>query len=303
MSTKIYTGFKLPMPMDEKALAFLQACRKQLLPVVMKKVQTSEVDLLLAAASRAKIEGKDFETIMSEMVPAWNPRARKAIIKEFSKSPVSWAREVARLRTQASESPVLSEPERSRIFNLKSGLHLLPYKGETYGIAWGPDDITSAFLTLPGVMDFAYWNNTDPPENISDEEWDARGRIWDIVIPGICADGLLFKLFDSDMDPCFPGISVPQVEQYLKDNHDALVTGWANCIVREELQQENIPSDSAAGESFNAWSLMCDAMDEIRKKTPRGQKALVEAKKLLPTTWDELAAMFPNPQGEKHEGK
>jgi len=293
MSTKIYTGFKLPMPMDADALAFLQNCRKQLLPVVMKKVQTSEVDLLLAAACRAKIEGKDFETVMNEMVPAWNPRVRKAIIKEFSESPISWAREVARLRTQASESPVLPGPERSQIFNLKSGLHLLPYKGEAYGIAWGPDDITSAFLALPGIMDYAYWNNTDPPENISDEEWDARGKIWDIIIPGICADGFLFKLFDSDMDPCFPGISVPQVELYLKDNHDALVKRWANCIVCEELQHENIPSDAAEGDTFGAWSLMCDAMDEIRKKTTRGQKAIEEAEGLVPTTWDKLTGMFP----------
>ncbi len=33
--------------------------------------------------------------------------------------------------------------------------------------------------SIEGVEEFGYWNNTDKPEEISQEDWDARGQFWD----------------------------------------------------------------------------------------------------------------------------
>jgi len=33
---------------------------------------------------------------------------------------------------------------------------------------------------IPELEDYAYWNNTDQPDHISDEDWASRGRAWDL---------------------------------------------------------------------------------------------------------------------------
>lgn len=38
------------------------------------------------------------------------------------------------------------------------------------------------WLAQPKVSEYAYWNNTDRPANLSAEEWDARGEAWDRVL-------------------------------------------------------------------------------------------------------------------------
>lgn len=40
-----------------------------------------------------------------------------------------------------------------------------------------------ALRALDGVEEFAYWNNTDRPEDVTDEQWDERAAIWGRVLP------------------------------------------------------------------------------------------------------------------------
>lgn len=42
--------------------------------------------------------------------------------------------------------------------------------------------VHKAFENLAGVSEFMYWNNTDPPDDISEKEFDKRGRVWDRVL-------------------------------------------------------------------------------------------------------------------------
>lgn len=41
------------------------------------------------------------------------------------------------------------------------------------------DAYREALLTLPGIEDYAYWNNSDQPDGISDEQWAARRDDWE----------------------------------------------------------------------------------------------------------------------------
>lgn len=34
---------------------------------------------------------------------------------------------------------------------------------------------------MPEITDYAYWNNTDPDENVSAEEWEERGEVWNRI--------------------------------------------------------------------------------------------------------------------------
>lgn len=64
-------------------------------------------------------------------------------------------------------------------------LLLFPYALHNcfYGIAYvDHEPWFNAWLEQPGVSYFGYWNNTDGPENISEEAWKARGELWDELL-------------------------------------------------------------------------------------------------------------------------
>lgn len=60
---------------------------------------------------------------------------------------------------------------------------LMPHKGRVYGIVFceqGP--WVREFMAQNWVEEFGYWNNTDPPEDMDEAEWDIRGEIWNDVL-------------------------------------------------------------------------------------------------------------------------
>lgn len=63
-----------------------------------------------------------------------------------------------------------------------------------------------ALYQVNGLEDFRYWNNVDTPEEISQDEWDARGEFWDKhwQVGAACT---LFEL----VDPIFPTNYVTEV--------------------------------------------------------------------------------------------
>ncbi len=55
--------------------------------------------------------------------------------------------------------------------------------GPLYALLYTERPIYQAmFESLPGVEPWPYWNNTDRPEKLTDEEWEHRGDTWDRVI-------------------------------------------------------------------------------------------------------------------------
>lgn len=68
---------------------------------------------------------------------------------------------------------------------------LFPFEGKFYGMFYTVQpEFAEKWLLNPLVDEFMYWNNTDPLDGVSDEEWEERGRIWneimgDIAIPSL----------------------------------------------------------------------------------------------------------------------
>jgi len=75
-----------------------------------------------------------------------------------------------------------------------------PYHGKFYGqyfCDWRP--LEKWLLEQDIFEDFAYWNNTDEPEDMNWEEWQFRGQIWDDILErnSVPAEaGLTIKLND-----------------------------------------------------------------------------------------------------------
>lgn len=63
---------------------------------------------------------------------------------------------------------------------------ILPHleSGELLGIVYSEKSkFFDKFLELDFVEPFPYWNSTDRPDELTDEEWEKRGEIWDEACP------------------------------------------------------------------------------------------------------------------------
>jgi hypothetical protein len=62
------------------------------------------------------------------------------------------------------------------------GVALYFFEGKIYGSTFTSIYSIRAKLMEKGyIEDFAYWDNTDPDENISKKEWKERERVWDSI--------------------------------------------------------------------------------------------------------------------------
>lgn len=76
---------------------------------------------------------------------------------------------------------------------------ILPHAGQFYGIVYTEQQVwRTDWFTEDLVDPMPYWNGTDGPEDLSESEWEARGRLWDEIMPsGIPANhGLSADLHD-----------------------------------------------------------------------------------------------------------
>lgn len=82
---------------------------------------------------------------------------------------------------------------------------VFPHKDTILGIAYTESNKWfNQWLTLPGVSEYGYWNNTDPPDDVTDEEWEVRGEIWDEVLGSLGIPSMVGYTIDIH-DPYGPG--------------------------------------------------------------------------------------------------
>lgn len=69
---------------------------------------------------------------------------------------------------------------RNPLVDTQFDLLFIPLPGYCIGICYTEHSEWFDFwLAIPGVRDWSYWNNTDPDENVSAEEWASRKKDWD----------------------------------------------------------------------------------------------------------------------------
>lgn len=92
---------------------------------------------------------------------------------------------------------------RANIFNLQSGWSLFFHKGRFYAWPWGnlTEQFDEVLADYPWVENYSYWDNTDHPEDVSDREWERRGKTWlEIWTPDEFAHRLTFTTVDFSDD-------------------------------------------------------------------------------------------------------
>jgi hypothetical protein len=156
MSTKIYNGFRLAHSDLLRAHDEIMAWRRELDALHRQKV----VDYL----ARTCIGILDRY--------ACDP---SSAAEHHGNSPLSSAYETLferqkRIRTEQSRDPEVD-------FGFQ--MALMPFEGRVYGIVYTEQrDWLEAWMAKPFVEPFPYWNNTDRPDTVREDEWNERARIW-----------------------------------------------------------------------------------------------------------------------------
>lgn len=98
-------------------------------------------------------------------------RARKAV----------WKTAYEYMRDNYRKSTVSYQRD---IFDFNVSITLREYEGSIYIIPYCDMMMRNALDFLkddPRLEDYAYWDNTDPPDDVPYEEFEARGKVWDAL--------------------------------------------------------------------------------------------------------------------------
>lgn len=67
----------------------------------------------------------------------------------------------------------------------------------TFAMLYTNNNYTEMFEKIEGVEFFGYWNNTDPMDGVSDDEWEERGVMWKEILNPIDDNPSLIPLYSS----------------------------------------------------------------------------------------------------------
>jgi hypothetical protein len=171
LSTKIYSGFIVRGASTQEALTILGRERPAIQALVDSK---SHAELI-----RRVVADIDGYTLARHLYPNDDLSERYPDAQTRS----AWWPVVESLRTEQAtcrggnaREPLVDCDVELTVYLQPSSGHLMGYVQEERIGAY------NHLMTVPGISEYGYWNNTDPLEGVSDEDWDLRGAAWDEVL-------------------------------------------------------------------------------------------------------------------------
>ena len=165
MSTKIYHGYRAGT--DGTLADALQLVSK-----LRSAVEAEHRQLVLGAAASMLTAARDAAVLGDEIV--------SIELDDRSFTPGSLI-EIGLYLDSLCQSP-----QRHLLdFGCKASLHvdLEESPGRVFLMGFfGPEAYDLAFLSVPNVREYRYWDNVDRPENVSEDDWRRRGEVWERVL-------------------------------------------------------------------------------------------------------------------------
>ena len=147
MSTKIYNGYRLAPGTD--IWAFTERLREQ------------------GNARRDELDGGVIEQLASriqEPEGGWNsPQAR------LMRGYIAWDEVMRQLKDSR-----LGDPHQLSVTFIRD-----QETGRILALLYAGSAIEEVFTGQPEVEEYGYWNNADPPEHVTEAEWEEREGAWD----------------------------------------------------------------------------------------------------------------------------
>lgn len=188
MSTKIYNGFAIPA-LDAIALMKLLADFRVAAHEVAIKTFIKDV------IQRAAVIHDQFTTLPYKVAMDWMQqvvlytpdhngyRAGDSILRRLAPGGGGISPILAAMILVREESNADHRANKRGMYDYEMSLSFLPGNDKLLGIPFGlRREYQSLLESLPGYQSYGYWNNTDPDDTVSEEEWDARGEEWNAAL-------------------------------------------------------------------------------------------------------------------------
>lgn len=280
MSTKIYNGYRISKPTTLKSI--LKWCKQS------KKIACKELN------KKAKNDYIELATDILDKSFYYNKDQLNHYLKQkyliddlkYGLAPFTML-EIAEKYEKKEERIFSKYDYKVEICLLNAEKYLLVIGNNKFNLFPHYDDHDNI---VPGLLRnveyYGYWNNTDRPDNISEEEWNLRGELWDIALPtGIPSkDGLAYTIIDStDINFFFKKQSYKShitYEDRIKINTNIIL----NTIFNEKCKHKlSSASESDNLHNNNYYSFL--KQSESNGLTERIEKML---KRKLPKSYDNI---------------
>ena len=173
MSTNIQNGFRLHIDTFAGLVEFLKPLRDTFAEKALDHVRAVQIG--------EAVEAYDINTLTRAGHPVFVDTQRALEDIEEQRSPLSraWRETVDQRQKLRAGDAVWPK------FDLDFSISLIPHDGSLYGLVHcGQHEWVAEFLKSTALVEhFPYWNGTDGPEDISEEDWAARGRLWNEILP------------------------------------------------------------------------------------------------------------------------
>lgn len=241
MSTKIYNAYKLSKfkSLDEIFHAF-QTLRPGLNALIERNMSSNYAKIAMGAISESIIHPDD------------------EAIQKKAKSPLTYA-----LRDDTDYAEIYPKPTLTLV--------VYPFEGEYYMTCY-----TACIELQDEVVDFfeadnfEYWNNTDRPDELTEEEWEERSEIWDAILedPRPNHNGVVFELD--------PKNGIPNVDLIIKHEFPDYPSRVLSVATHRLIASKGLNSGNG-----NHWT---QVWNEMKKAIPgsKEEKILSEVRNLLP---------------------
>ena len=191
MSMKIYNGIKFKSDDPEEIIAQLNSIKKRAVENSKRYIREGK-----GAALAVRVAGYTKNTVFDIDVEDYKQLIdfREKLEFSFNKRYRSW------------DDPAF-----------KFSVVIIPYNGHLYGISYHEEIEENRSLLNSFIDEYHYQNQTDKPEDIDDEEWDARSDVWN-------------EIFDKYVAPSDAGFTYDIVKEDDLDFDDIriLVTNYRN---------------------------------------------------------------------------
>lgn len=204
MSTKIYDGFRFKQVTFEEIDRDIQAWRERIKTLTVETSAKIIAERVVEEIDAATSNGKELEPriLGRALVDIWD---RQREIKKTGRR----------------------DPRVDLDFNLV----ILPDDGKFYGIFYTEQsDWSDEFRSLPWFEEFGYWNNTDKPDELTDEQWMYRREVWERIFPrfqtpaqrGYCAECAYTPDWSNMVDLVPKYIPPKETRARQRGKHDAI---------------------------------------------------------------------------------
>lgn len=160
MSTKIFNGYKLPLMTLQELSGWANKYRKVCNALATDKQQRQQLDMAIRLFDRHALGLLNKDTIEGyhwEGMSPWNLVVMIALEQDRKRNPQN---------------------------DSHCELQLIPCADKILVLLYCNDpDFTTAFEKIPLITPYPYWDNTDPPDNVTPAEWQQRGKEWQRAIP------------------------------------------------------------------------------------------------------------------------